>query len=79
MTTSMPKIMCKRCGKILDYPYYKLNGTNGMRRHLKGESCQKSANGVANNLTLPGLFQKNVSIYYLIYIKKPLKTFLYYL
>lgn len=42
-TSGLPKVMCQRCGKILDHPNCTSNGTNSMRRHWKGEKCQRAA------------------------------------
>jgi len=36
----MPKVMCKRCKKVLDHPQQHGNGTTAMIKHLKGIGCR---------------------------------------
>lgn len=39
------KLMCKKCGGILDHPHNNEHGTSTMARHLKGSQCRNlSAN-----------------------------------
>lgn len=35
-----PKVMCKRCKKVLDHPQQHGNGTTAMIKHLKGIGCR---------------------------------------
>jgi hypothetical protein len=37
-----PKIMCKRCHKVLEHPQISRNGTSTMRTHIKGVTCQQT-------------------------------------
>ncbi|KAJ5249580.1 hypothetical protein N7524_011896 [Penicillium chrysogenum] len=37
-----PKIMCKRCHKVLEHPQISRNGTSTMRTHIKGITCQQT-------------------------------------
>ncbi|KAJ5849181.1 hypothetical protein N7534_007870 [Penicillium rubens] len=41
-TSGLPKVMCERCGKVLEYPNWSSNGTHSLRRHWEGPKCQKS-------------------------------------
>jgi hypothetical protein len=41
--TGEPKVICQRCGRILEHPQQSLNGTTSMKRHLEGGLCQKTA------------------------------------
>jgi hypothetical protein len=41
--TGEPKVMCKRCRKLLDHPNHTSNGTNSIRRHWSRNTCQKTA------------------------------------
>lgn len=40
--TGRPGVMCKQCGKILDYPANGHTGTSSMNKHSKGVNCRKS-------------------------------------
>jgi hypothetical protein len=43
--TGLPKVMCQRCGQILEHPNFNPkgapNGTSGLKRHRQGGQCQK--------------------------------------
>ncbi|KAJ5253812.1 uncharacterized protein N7525_007394 [Penicillium rubens] len=41
-TSGLPKVMCERCGKVLEHPNWSSNGTHSLRRHWEGPKCQKS-------------------------------------
>jgi hypothetical protein len=41
------KLMCKKCGGILDHPHNNEHGTSTMARHLKGSQCR----GISANHT----------------------------
>lgn len=57
--TGEPKVMCKRCEKILDHPNHTLNGTNALRRHLKTELCRKGRQA-AKQLSIQRLMEQAV-------------------
>src|SRR5271156_4146061 len=58
--TGEPKVMCKRCGKILNHPHSSGHGTNAMKRHWeKTKACNKAS--TTNQVTLSGFLQKQVS------------------
>lgn len=61
-TTGLPKVMCRRCGKILDHPSYTAHGTNSMGRHWKGEKCRRSANQASKQPNIRSLMQDTVRI-----------------
>ncbi|CAG8360902.1 unnamed protein product, partial [Penicillium salamii] len=52
ITNGAPKVMCKRCSKVLEHPYTpsacgeKINyhGTSTMQKHLKTAACLRSVN-----------------------------------
>lgn len=58
--TGDPKIVCQKCGQLLDHPSRKLNGTTPMARHLRGEKCQRLSNRVVGNSSLQELFARQV-------------------
>ncbi|KAJ5642601.1 hypothetical protein N7490_006601 [Penicillium lividum] len=60
--TGDPKIVCQKCGQLLDHPSRKLNGTTPMARHLRGEKCQRLSNRVAGNSSLQELFARQASL-----------------
>lgn len=41
INTGKPRVACKQCGIMLEHPV--LNGTSGMRRHLKNGLCQRKS------------------------------------
>ena len=51
-SSGQPKVLCQRCGKLLDHPSYTSNGTKSMNRHWKSENCQRHANSVSKQTTL---------------------------
>lgn len=51
-----PKIVCKRCGIILEHPV--LNGTSGMHRHWKNGQCQRKS----KQTNIQHLMQKGVCL-----------------
>jgi hypothetical protein len=58
-TTGEPKVMCKRCGKILAHPQSSGHGTTAMKRHWdKNDACRKSK--AAEQASLPSYFQRQV-------------------
>ncbi|KAJ6125924.1 hypothetical protein N7471_010417 [Penicillium samsonianum] len=61
--TGDPKIVCQKCGQLLDHPSRKLNGTTPMARHLRGEKCQRLSNRVAGNSSLQELFARQARDY----------------
>lgn len=55
-----PKVMCKRCGKILEHPYSlspngigkaQYHGTSTIQKHLKTAGCLRSENGKKAEIT----------------------------
>jgi hypothetical protein len=59
--TGEPKVMCRKCGKIMDHPNHTLNGTNSLRRHCKGDFCQRATNKVAKQPDIKQLMRSAVS------------------
>ena len=58
--TGDPKIVCQKCGQLLDHPSRKLNGTTPMARHLRGEKCQRLSNRLVGDSSLQELFARQV-------------------
>lgn len=55
-----PKVMCQRCGAILEHPYtvnpkgkgrLQYHGTSTIQRHLKTAGCLKAGQGKGNEIT----------------------------
>jgi hypothetical protein len=55
-----PKVMCERCGAILEHPYtvnpksktrVQYHGTSTMQKHLKTASCLRAERGKMNEIT----------------------------
>jgi hypothetical protein len=61
-TSGEPKVMCRRCGRILDHPQHTMNGTTSMKRHLEGGICQKTANNAARQRNIQVSMQDAVCI-----------------
>jgi len=66
-TDGAPKVMCKRCGQILEPPYSLSKGADGkdqrhglstMKRHLKTAGCQKANKG--HNAEITKFLKKGV-------------------
>lgn len=57
----IPKVMCKRCGKVLEHPYSmtpgnntnkpSYHGTSTIQKHLKTATCMRSGNGRKSEIT----------------------------
>jgi hypothetical protein len=62
-----PKVMCKRCGQILEHPYTlrlgstARHGTSTMLRHIKSASCLRSSQKDPQKTALIKFIQSNVS------------------
>jgi hypothetical protein len=62
-----PKVMCKRCGQILEHPYSlrsgstARHGTSTMLRHIKSASCLRSSQKDPQKAALAKFIQSNVS------------------
>jgi len=52
-TSGEPKVMCRRCSKVLDHPNWTRNGTNSLRRHWASEKCQNSLTKASRNRRQP--------------------------
>lgn len=59
-TDGAPKVMCKRCGQILEHPYSLSKGSDGkdqrhglstIKRHLTTAGCQKANKGHNTEIT----------------------------
>ncbi|KAF7128692.1 hypothetical protein CNMCM5793_003543 [Aspergillus hiratsukae] len=63
--TGLPKVMCQRCGNLIEHPNYsingKANGTSSMRRHFTGDQCQKSTEKVIKQPGIKQAFQEAAS------------------
>lgn len=55
------KIMCKRCGGILDHPHNNEHGTSTMTRHLKGTQCRNTAASGAKQQGIKSMIRDAVS------------------
>ncbi|MGH7240233.1 MAG: zinc finger BED domain-containing protein [Candidatus Saccharimonadales bacterium] len=69
-TNGAPKVMCKRCGVILEHPSNLVSkdeskqqrqGTSTMAKHLKSAACQRASTG--SKMDISRFLQKTVSIY----------------
>jgi hypothetical protein len=69
-TNGAPKVMCKRCGVILEHPSNLVStdeskrqrqGTSTMAKHLKSAACQRASKGPRAEITR--FLQKTVSLY----------------
>ena len=66
-----PKVMCKRCGQILEHPFSlkaggtARHGTSTMLRHSKSASCLRSSNNSVQKSGLTKFVQSKVSDYLL--------------
>jgi hypothetical protein len=65
-----PKVMCQRCGAILEHPYtvnsktkgkIQYHGTSTMQKHLKTAGCLKSEQGKRTEIT--GFLKNSVCLY----------------
>lgn len=63
-TDGAPKVMCKRCEKILEHPHSVgpgqagYHGTSTMAKHLKSASCQRSVG--RKNMDITGFLKNGV-------------------
>lgn len=55
------KLMCKKCGGILDHPHNNEHGTSTMARHLKGSQCRNISAGRTKQKGIISLIQDIVS------------------
>ncbi|KAG2001440.1 hypothetical protein GB937_010174 [Aspergillus fischeri] len=61
------KLICKKCGGILDHPHNNEHGTSTMARHLKGLQCRNFSANHTKQKGIMSLIQDTVSylnIYY---------------
>jgi hypothetical protein len=61
------KLMCKKCGGILDHPHNNEHGTSTMARHLKGSQCRGISANHTKQKGIMSLIQDAVSylsVYY---------------
>lgn len=62
-----PKVMCKRCGQILEHPQTLCQGTNmrhgtsTMNKHLKGINCRKATRSSARKSDITRFMRATVS------------------
>lgn len=62
-----PKVMCKRCGQILEHPQTLCQGTNmrhgtsTMNKHLKGVNCRKAIRNSARKSDITRFMRATVS------------------
>lgn len=61
-TDGEPKVMCKRCGKLMDHPQASRNGTSTMMKHFKGMGCQNSTKQAARQPNIKQLMKDTVSV-----------------
>lgn len=61
-TSGEPKVMCRKCGKILHHPNYTSNGTNSLRRHWKSDGWPKATNKAVKQPSIQKLMQDAVSL-----------------
>ncbi|CAG8061357.1 unnamed protein product [Penicillium nalgiovense] len=62
-TSGLPKVMCERCGKVLEHPNWSSNGTHSLRRHWEGPKCQKSGAKANKQPHIRQLIKDSVSIF----------------
>lgn len=69
-----PKVMCKRCGQILEHPQSLCagttmrHGTSSMNKHLKGINCRNSTKNKTQISGITQFIQTAVSIKYLSFL-----------
>ena len=61
MYNGKPYLECSICGKILEHPNNKSNGSSGMRKHLRSDACRHSPQGRRQQSTLDVLLVSRVS------------------
>jgi hypothetical protein len=59
--TGIPRVMCKKCGTILDHPNWKGNGTKSINRHPNTEACKKAGTQKGQQAKIRQLFKSAVS------------------
>jgi hypothetical protein len=81
-----PKVMCQRCGAILEHPYtvnsktkgkIQYHGTSTMQKHLKTAGCLKSERGKRAEIT--GFLKNSVCLYiFMIFLLNLTSSYIYF-